>query len=144
MATFQNMEKWSLTHNPRWLVLIRITLGFSLLLKGILFISNTADLETIIEGSALINSSNWLAFIITWVHLFGGFLIIIGLFTRWVVLIQIPILLGAIFFVNAPKGVFAGDSELGFSIIVLLLLLLFFAEGGGHYSLDRYLQKHPK
>ncbi len=144
MATFQNMEKWSLTHNPRWLVLIRITLGFSLLLKGILFISNTADLETTIAGSALINSSNWLAFVITWVHLFGGFLIIIGLFTRWTVLLQMPILLGAIFFVNAPKGLFAGGSELGFSIIVLLLLILFFAEGGGHFSLDRYLQKHPK
>lgn len=143
MATFQNMEKWSLTHNPRWLILIRITLGLTLFLKGILFISNTADLENIIAGSALINSSTWLAFVITWIHLFGGFLIIIGLFTRWAVLLQIPILLGAIFFVNAPKGVFAGDTELGFSIIVLLLLLLFFVEGGGHYSFDRYLQKKP-
>jgi putative oxidoreductase len=141
MGTFQNIEKWSMAHNPRWLVFIRVALGISLLLKGVLFISNTADLGTIISGSAVINSSNWLGFIITWAHLFGGFLIIIGLLTRWAVLINIPILIGAILFVNAPKGVFAGGSELGFSIIVLLLLLLFFVEGGGHYSLDRYFQK---
>ncbi len=144
MGVLQNMDRWSLSKQPRWFVFLRVGLGISLLLKGILFISNSADLEFLIAGTPLIDSSNLLAFIITWAHLFGGFMIIIGSLTRLAVLLQIPILVGAIIFVNAPKGVFAAESELGFSIIVLLLLILFFIKGGGPYSFDSYLKKYPK
>ena len=74
----------------------------------------------------------------------GGFFIVIGLFTRWAALIQIPILLGAVFFVNVPKGIFAGQSELGLSIIILLLLCFFFVEGGGPISMDDYFRRYWK
>jgi len=89
-------------------------------------------------------SMNWLSFIIPFIHLLGGFLIIIGLLTRWAVIVQIPILIGAIIFVNAKRGIFAGESELFLSILIFLLLVLFFIEGGEPLSLDNYFRKNPR
>jgi len=62
---------------------------------------------------------------------------VIGLFTRIAVILQIPILIGAIIFVNTKSGVYSGESDLLFSVIVLVLLLFFLVEGGGPYSVDR-------
>ncbi len=138
------MEKWSTTHHPRWLVLPRIALGIVLIAKGISFISNTVSLELLLAENSMGLNSSWLPLFITWLHLICGFLIIIGLFTRWATLFMIPVLLGAVIFVNAPKGVFAADSEFGYSLAVLLILIFFFIEGGGPVSLDSYLKKNPR
>ena len=144
MGILHHIDQWSTTHHPRWLVLLRVALGISLFSKGISFLSNTVDLETLLTESSLRASPVWLILIITWIHLLGGFLIIAGLFTRLAVLLQIPILFGAVVFVNAPKGIFAGESEFTFSLLILLLLIFFFIEGGGPVSLDDYFRKHPK
>lgn len=144
MGMLQRIEQWSTTHHPRWLVMLRVPLGIALFLKGITFLSNTAFLEMTLNETALGFGSTWLALFIAWLHLLGGFLILIGLLTRWAALLQIPILLGAVIFVNAPKGVYAAESEFGFSLVVLLLLVFFFVEGGGPVSLDHYFKKHPK
>lgn len=137
------LNEWSTTHHPRWLVVLRVALGLSLMLKGISFISNNVSLQLLLEGTSFA-SQQWLTTVIPWVHLLGGFLIVIGLFTRWAVLVQIPILLGAVFFINAPRGVFAGQSELGLSIIILVLLCFFFAEGSGPLSMDEYFRRYWK
>src|SRR5215831_2684705 len=100
MGLMQRMDHWSATHHPSWLVLLRVVLGICLFFKGIIFLSNSVALEHVIAQSALGSSAVKLAYVIVWVHLFGGFLIIIGLFTRWAVIFQIPILMGAIIFVN--------------------------------------------
>jgi len=146
MGTLQQMTQWSMTHHPRWLVLLRVALGICLFFKGIIFISNTAVLEELLSASRFTQSEsmNWLSLIIPFIHLLGGFLIIIGLLTRWAVAFQIPILLGAIIFVNSKRGIFAGESELFLSILILLLLILFFIEGGGPLSLDNYFRKNPR
>ena len=94
-------------------------------------------LQTIFATSSIPKSLSWLAYFIPWAHLFGGFLIVIGLFTRIAVILQIPILIGAIIFVNTKSGVYSGESDLLFSVIVLVLLLFFLVEGGGPYSVDR-------
>lgn len=138
------LDQWSITHHPRWLVFLRVALGIALFLKGISFLSNTLALETLLAESSLSLSPAWLILLITWVHLLGGFLIIIGLLTRWAVLMQMPILLGAVIFINVPRGIFAAESEFAFSLVILLMLIFFFAEGGGPLSLDNYFRKHPK
>ncbi len=137
------LQQWSITHHPKWLVILRVALGFSLILKGIYFISNSVYLQDVLLQSNL-SGMDWLKIVIPAVHLAGGSLIVAGLFTRWAVLMQIPILLGAVFFVNASHGVFAGQSELALSLIILVLLGLFFAEGGGPLSLDDYFRRNPK
>lgn len=144
MGMLQQIEKWSATHHPRWLVLPRVTLGICLIAKGLSFISNSVSLETILSESRMNFGGSILPVAITWLHFICGFLIIIGLFTRWAVFTMIPVLLAAVIFVNAPRGIFAAESEFTFSLIVLVLLLFFFVEGGGPLSLDDYLKKNPK
>ena len=140
----QQMEKWSSTHHPKWLVLPRIALGICLIVKGISFIRNTVYLESLLAETKVGDSGAWLALVITWLHLLCGVLIIIGLFTRWATLLMIPILLGAVIFINAPKGIFAAESEFGFSLAILLMLVFFFIEGDGPLSLGDYFKKNPK
>jgi len=141
MGTLQQIHRWSLTHHPRWLVVIRVALGLCLFVKGIFFLVNTATLEELVKGSLVANRSDWVVIGITWAHLLGGFLIIIGLLTRWAVILQIPILMGAIIFINTQRDAF-GTFELPFALIVLLLLMFFLVEGGGPLSLDNYFSKH--
>jgi len=138
------IEHWGATHHPRWLVVLRVALGICLFIKGISFISDTADLQQLLAGREFTQSFPWLAYVIAWVHLFGGFMIIIGLFTRFAVLIQIPILLGAVLLVNVSISPFSSSSEFGFSLVVLLLLFIFLVEGGGPLSLDNYFKQNPK
>lgn len=137
----QQLEKWSTSHHPRWFVLPRVTLGICLILKGIFFINNTVILESLLTNPDIGLPGAALSIIITWLHLLSGFLIIVGLFTRWAALIMIPILTGAVIFVNAKQGIFAAESEFGFSLIVLIMLIFFFIEGSGPFSLDDYFKK---
>jgi len=68
-------------------------------------------------------------------------LIFLGLFTRLFSLIQVPILLGAIVFVNMTESAKGAQSELPFSFLMLVLVIVFFIEGGGFMSLDNYVRK---
>lgn len=103
---------------------------------------NATRLVELLESSIIVKGSAWWAIFITWAHLLGGFLIIIGLFTRLAVLVQVPILLGAIVFLNIQPGIFVMAYELPFAIITLLLLLFFLVEGGGPLSLDNFFSKY--
>jgi len=71
--------------------------------------------------------SNYISF----AHILGGILLILGVLTRFACLLQIPILLGAIFFINLSPDMYRPLSELTLSIVVLLLLVLFLIVGNG-------------
>jgi uncharacterized membrane protein YphA (DoxX/SURF4 family) len=141
MGTLQQINQWSLAHHPRWLVVLRVALGICLFFKGIFFLANTSTLEELVKGSLVANRTDWLVIFITWSHLLGGFLIIIGLMTRWAVVLQIPILMGAIIFINTQRDAF-GAFELPFALLVLVMLIFFLVEGGGPISLDNFFKKH--
>ncbi len=143
MNYLQQIDVWSIKHHPKWLVVFRTFLGLSLMAKGIQFIKNSADLEQLINQTSVTQNLSWLNAFIPWVHLFGGSMILAGLFTRLSVIAQLPILLGAIFFVNSKHSIF-GESDLFFSIIVLLLLVFFLIEGSGPFSLDNGLRNNKK
>ena len=128
-------------YHPRWLVVFRIILGLSLFVKGIQFIQNKMILQKIVEQNQSLQDYFWIQTIIPWVHLVGGIFILIGMFTRFAVTLQLPILLDAVIFVNAKKGVFAGESELGFSIIILILLVVFLFAGDGYLSWRRMIHR---
>lgn len=141
MTLLQQLNQWSIRHHQRWFVVLRVGLGLGLIIKGIQFIKNKTELEQFIHQSAVSENFQWLNTFIPWLHLLGGSMLLAGLFTRLSALLQIPILIGAVFFVNAKRGIFAGESDLLFSVIILLLLLFFLLEGGGPYSLDNGLRK---
>ena len=102
MAILHQLDKWSTTH-PRLLLLLRAALGIALVSKGISFISDMVSLKALLAESNFGFLPDWIALVVTWIHLLCGFLITIGLFTRLSALIQIPILIGAVI-INASTG----------------------------------------
>lgn len=122
------------------LLVLRIILGLALFLKGIQFMRNDALLSGVLLASEGIRKYTWLEVFIPWAHLFGGLLILIGLFTRWASLIQIPIVLGAIFFVQHGSAASFDGLELPLAILILLLLFVFLLLDDGALSWRRLLE----
>jgi putative oxidoreductase len=71
-------------------------------------------------------------------------LIAIGMITRVAILFQLPILIGAVFFINPERGFYSENTELWTSLIVLFLLVFFLIFGSGKYSIDRLIRKPKK
>ena len=140
MTILHQLDRWSTTH-PRLTLFLRAALGIALTTKGISFISDMVSFKALLVGSSFSFLSDWVALVITWIHLLCGFLITIGLFTRFSALIQIPILIGAVI-INASTGIFTPGSELIYSLLILILLVFFAIEGGGELSLDRFIKTH--
>ncbi|SFS31022.1 DoxX family protein [Sphingobacterium wenxiniae] len=141
MNLVQKIERWGDAHHPRWLDILRIILGIILFAKGVSFI---ADRDTVAD---LVRQTNFQLSIwsavhyVVFAHLVGGVFILLGFQTRLAVLFQLPILIGAVFFVNITQGFSFLNSELWLSILVLLLLLIFLVVGSGKYSLDNMMDK---
>jgi uncharacterized membrane protein YphA (DoxX/SURF4 family) len=144
MSIFGNVDKWSDSHHPILLDVIRILLGLVIFFKGIYFISHTDELQLILEKSKFPWVSFALAHYVAMIHIAGGLLITVGMFTRLSVALQIPILLGAVIFVNSQKGFFSANSDLAFSLMVLMLLVFYFFYGAGYLSVDHRWSKNPE
>lgn len=142
MNVIHRIEKWGDTHHPRFLDIIRILLGVFLLLKGLGFMDNTANLKTLIETRADITVAPWLlmllVYYVTFVHMVGGTLIAMGILTRFSAIMQIPVVFGAVFFVNMLQSPF--NTDLASSVVALILLVLFAIIGSGRWSIENYLK----
>src|ERR1700748_2438189 len=140
MNMVHKIEIWGDTHHPKFLDLIRIVLGVFLLLKGFAFMENSAYLKQIIEDQTAVYISSGLlitlVYYVTFAHMVGGILITLGTLTRFACIIQIPIVLAAVFL----SGLFT--SAINYmvwpSITALILLVLFAIIGSGPLSLDRF------
>lgn len=145
MTVIQKIERWGDVHHAKWLDIIRIVLGLLIFGKGVAFVSDTAALQDLLLRNNAFDFSGMMGsvaiHIVGFVHLVGGILITIGLLTRFAVVMQIPILIGAVFLVNLTGGFSALNSELWLSILVLLLLLLFWIVGSGPYSVDEAMKR---
>jgi putative oxidoreductase len=141
MSVIQKFESWGDLHHPKILDVIRMLLGIFLVIKGVAFLRNTPYLRAlIIENNMLAESPASITFLIyyvTYVHMTGGALIFLGLKTRMASLFQLPIIFGAVFFVNVLSPFV--NSELWLSVLVLALLVLFTVIGSGPLSLDTVL-----
>ena len=141
MNVLYKARDWGNSHHPKILDIIRMLLGLSLVFKGVAFLTNAGYLRyLIIENKAIRQSPEIVSALIyytTYVHLVGGTLIFLGLFTRIASLFQIPIVFGAVFFVNILLSYV--NAELWLSVLVLALLVLFIIIGPGPWSLDRLL-----
>ena len=146
MNTLQRFEQWGNLHHPKWVDIIRIALGIFLCYKGIQFLYNMSSMLDMMTSKISFGSftivmvSNYVAF----AHLLGGALLILGLLTRFACLIQIPILLGAIFLINPPGNILKPFSELYLSVLVLLLLIYFLIVGNGPWSFKLSSEKEKE
>ena len=143
MGFIKRLEVYKETQHPVWVDILRILLGSLLFIKGLNFVSDTETLKEVIFRKVDFEFGSFiLIHYVAFAHLVGGFLIAIGLITRVAVLVQLPILIGAIIFINAQQGFFSIGSELEFSILILFLLLFFLAYGSGPISIDDYMKRH--
>lgn len=142
MKVISNIESWADSHHPKWIDFLRVFLGIVLIAKGVSFIGNTEQIVVMLKDSSIEFISITIAHYVIIAHIMGGILIAIGLLTRIAVLFQIPILIGAIIFVNISKGFFALNSDLPFSVLVLSLLVFFLIYGSGPLSVDNYVKNH--
>lgn len=138
MSYITDIERWGNSHRPAFLDILRILLGTFITYKGLFFITHMNELESTTSGINAYFAGAVLAHYVVFAHILGGPLIAFGLFTRIVTLIQIPILIGAVFMVNFPKGYLSigQHMELWSSILVLAALIVFVIFGAGNYSLD--------
>lgn len=120
---------------------LRLVTGLLLLLKGIYFVSHSQHLEKLIMESSARSAVSFLVSYIPFAHLFGGAFIMLGLLTRFSVILQIPILIGALYY-NVSPNAFGTGGELLLSIVVLVLLIYTLFYGSGPISMDDYLKKH--
>ena len=132
---------------PKWWAILRILLGLILFWKGIFFLQNSVYFDQITLNSKLGVLQHYkteIAFVITYISLLGGLFICVGLFTRWASIVQIPILVGAVFFVNLNMRQGVQDAEFVLSVIVLVLLFIFAISGSGILSADEYFKSYYK
>lgn len=133
MLSIKSLNKWANAHTYYWLDILRIALGIFFFIKGIQFISQT---ETIVELIQPLRGIGGIMLVIHYVapaHLVGGLLIAFGLLTRWALIAQLPILLGAIIinFVGIMNP--AGLIE---AAVVLVFTIFFIFYGSGKHSAD--------
>jgi putative oxidoreductase len=138
MNVITDLERWGNSHRPGFLDVFRIALGAFITYKGLYFITHMAELKMTTAGINTYFAGITLAHYIIFAHILGGPLIFFGLFTRIVCFIQLPILIGAVFMVNAPKGFLSigQHMELWLSIVVFIGLIVFMVFGAGRYSID--------
>jgi putative oxidoreductase len=143
MKTFEKIELWGNHHNPKWLVIFRIILGLILIWKGVAFILNLDVLAAFLRETGISDkisasvSISVIADLIIALHLIGGFCIAFGLRTRLFCVLNLPVLIGAVFFLYLKDNILKPYAELWLSIPVLLLLICFIIEGNGRVAVEQ-------
>ena len=146
MNYMQRIGYWGDHHHPKWIDIVRIAFGVFLLFKGVEFANNMSTTMSLMSAQTPFSELMIIILYhyIVFAHLLGGLLLSLGLLTRFACLIQIPVLLGAIVFINSSNGLWRHFSELFLSLLVLLLLIYFLVVGSGPWSLDRAMDLERK
>ncbi|GAB4035811.1 DoxX family protein [Spirosoma jeollabukense] len=144
MNLLHRVENWGDAHHPAWTDALRIVLGIILVLKGVSFISDTAYLMRLMGGLHFQLFPVMAVHYVAFAHLVGGLLIALGCLTRLMAILQLPILVAAVFFVNIRQGFSPLNAELWLSLIVLILLMVFIVLGSGKFSMDEYVRQNAR
>jgi uncharacterized membrane protein YphA (DoxX/SURF4 family) len=117
---------------------VRIYLGIALFIKGMYIVGHREEIFAMVNGPG--NLPFWLTAASHYVipaHFVGGALLALGILTRGAALAQIPLLLGAVFYLFLPG--FTGlemRQSLEFTTLVLFLLSLVAVFGAGKVAIE--------
>jgi uncharacterized membrane protein YphA (DoxX/SURF4 family) len=137
MDKIKSLNKWANAHTYFPVDLVRMALGVILFLKGVTFITNLQYLQDLISPFDKFGGGMILLHYIASAHILGGILIIFGLLTRWAIIAQLPILIGAVI-IN-----FMGEmhsQNLFLSLLTLAICIFFLIYGSGKHSADYYFK----
>lgn len=137
MATIKSLNKWANAHSYYPLDILRLALGVFLFIKGVNFMSDIQILMELFKPLESYAGGMLMVHYVAPAHLVGGILIAVGLLTRWAVVAQLPILLGAVL-INIVGEMHMGNFIL--SLLVLALCIFFLFYGSGKHSVDYYMK----
>ena len=137
MATVKSLNKWANAHTYYSLDILRIIIGVFLFMKGVSFMTNSEYYTQLIEPIKNLGGGMLIVHYVMAAHMVGGVMIIFGLLTRWAVIAQIPILLGA-FLINFIGEMNLGNLILSFLLLAICVFFLFY--GSGKHSADYYFK----
>lgn len=121
--------------------LLRIYLGVALFSKGLYFALNQEQALDLLSMGSFPFAPLLALHLAALLHLVGGPFLIFGLLTRIAALVQVPILMGAVYFSQVPQPILESNQLFELTMLVLFLLLLLVIYGGGALSVDAYLEK---
>lgn len=136
-TSVKGWNKWANAHTYYSLDILRVALGIFLIIKGASFITNSREFEDIITPVSNFLGGMFVFHYIAAAHIMGGLLIVFGLLTRWCIIAQLPILIGAVA-IN-----FIGEMNALNLILALLTLgisIFFLFYGSGKHSADYYFK----
>jgi uncharacterized membrane protein YphA (DoxX/SURF4 family) len=137
MKLIVKLNKWANAHTSLPIDFLRILLGGFLFYKGVDFIGHTEYLAEIISPVKTFGTEIFIVHYVAMCHLMGGLMIMFGLLTRLAVIVQVPILLGAVI-IN-----FVGIMDVNNFILATTVLVVagfFLLYGSGKHSVDYNLQ----
>lgn len=137
MGRIKTLNKWANKHSYYPIDFLRIALGIFLFYKGVYFMSNLPLLVELFKPVKPILEDMVLVHYIAPAHFVGGFLIVFGLLTRWAIIAQLPILIGAVT-INFIGEMNATDLLISTSALLICIFFLFF--GSGKHSMDKYFK----
>ena len=133
-----SQTSWLVSNRHFAIEFLRIFLGGLLFIKGYFFIENINEIYGLIEEN-MAYSSFAIAHYVAIAHLVGGLMLVFGLYTRLASIVQLPVLIGAVFFIDTQNTMLATGSQFEYSLVVLVLLLVFMIYGGGKWSADHQI-----
>lgn len=137
MNNVKNLNKWANAHTYFSVDLVRIALGVLLFIKGVTFITNLQYLQDLLSPFDKLGGGMILLHYIASAHILGGILIVFGLLTRWAIIAQLPILVGAVI-INFMGQMHSQNLLL--SLVVLAVCIFFLIYGSGKHSADYYFK----
>lgn len=133
--------KWEQSKHKLFVLFFRVLLGVIITFKGIIYLGNLTSPDSLVQHGALYRfAESFWVYYAALASLICGILIITGFLTRVAVIMQIPVLIGAVLFINPGDHVFALNGKLAVSLAVLGMLTYFFLKGPGEMSMDNYLR----
>lgn len=120
--------------------ILRVYLGIALLIKGVYFIMNTAELEATLGGA----QGQWQTLIVwsvVFAHIIGGACLALGFVTRVAAAANAMIMLGAVIVGisgDSASNLLGSNLEFQFTFFIFFTLLLIIWRGSGPFSLDRF------
>lgn len=137
MENIKSLNKWANAHTYFSIDLIRIILGVFLFFKGVSFITNAQYLAELLSPFDRFGGGMILFHYIAAAHIVGGIMIVFGLLTRWSILSQLPILLGAVM-INFMGQMHSQNLLLSIGVLIICLFFLFY--GSGKNSADYFFK----
>jgi putative oxidoreductase len=135
-----DVAEWLSENRDRIWDLVRIYLGFALVVKGFAYLLHLQAFAAMMTETGVPFAGAGLAELVAVAHVAGGLMMAFGILTRLGAAIQIPNLVGAILFVHLREGLFTEGQTLEFSTLVLFLLVIISVLGAGRLSIDYYFR----